>query len=123
MRHALRCGTQRDGAAKYAGISRSTFYLWLAQGEAEDEGPHRAFLDMVHEAEGTREVKTARKLREAVEKGERWAVEFMLERRCGWSAKTTVTHEDGDLKLDANGATDLDIARSVVAALESRKVA
>lgn len=120
VRHALRCGATREGAAKYARISRRTFYAWLAQGEAGDE-PYEAFLHMVLEVEGTKEIRAARQLKLAVDKGERWAVEFMLSRRCGWTDKTTITHEDGGFKLDADGATDLDIAKSVVAAIESRR--
>lgn len=122
VRHALRCGATRDGAAKYAMISRTTFYSWLALGESGEE-PHASFLDMVRETEGTKEIRAARKLRDAVEAGERWAIEFMLSRRCGWTDKTTVSVEDAGLTLGAEDATDLDVARSVVAALESRKVA
>jgi transposase len=119
VRHALRCGATRDGAAKYAKISRATFYEWLARGETGEE-PHAAFLDMVWETEGTKEIRAARQLRLACEKGERWAVEFMLSRRCGWTDKTSVTVEDATTKLDAEDATELDIARAVVSALESR---
>jgi len=120
VRHALRSGATREGAAKFARISRRTFYGWLAQGEADGEGPYADFLHMVLLAEGTKEIRAARELSKLVKAGDKQAIFFMLERRCGWSAKSTVTHEDGDAKLSADDATDIEIVRATLAALESR---
>ena len=48
---ALRRGLYRKDAAKWAGISRTTFCSWLSLGKAQKRGKFREFLDMVLDAE------------------------------------------------------------------------
>ena len=79
---AIRSGNYAEPSSRSAGISLSTFYRWLARGEAEEQGPYRDFLEAVREAEATAEIAAVAVLRDAMTTDWRAAVSF-LERRYG----------------------------------------
>lgn len=121
---AVKAGATRAGAAKAAKIGRSTLQSWLQKGR-DGEEPYVSFLDRIREAEGDLEKKLvgwALKMAESAEHEPTRAkmIEMLLNVRCGW-AKGDAKPKDApanDVPRDA--AADLDVARSVVAALESR---
>lgn len=118
---AIKKGVSLAAAAKSAGVGASTLHLWLAKGR-DGESPYSEFLEQVDRADGVAHTWAASKLRELVEAGHPGATMYLLERRWpeDWGKRDSVTHEHRDAKPE-DGAGDLDVARSVVAALESRK--
>lgn len=117
---AIKAGASRTGAAKCARVHRATLMDWLARGR-DGEQPYADFLDRVREAEGGVEERITTALLEAIEKGHVGAMCFWLERRRPdeWGKRDVVTHTHQGAEAGSD-AQDLDVARSVVAALESR---
>lgn len=117
---AIRAGVSLSGAAKSAGIGERTLFDWLSRGRA-GEVPFEQFSQRVREAEGHAETFVVSKLFEQIEDGNVGATCFWLERRRPeeWGKRDVVTHVDRPDTADIGG--DLEVARSVVAALESRK--
>lgn len=122
IRNALEGGLSRRAAADAAGIGYSTFKGWLALGR-EGEQPYADLLAHVHEAEAEAEQFVVNKLFEAIKSGHVGAMCFFLERRRfeAWGKQEAATAEPSDVR-PGEASTDLALAQSVVAALESRKV-
>jgi len=120
---AVQAGASREGAAKCVGIDRSTLTEWLKRGREAVEGDdlYVRFVAKIREAEGAGEVEAVGHLRAQSFEGKTAATVKWLARLNPevWSDKATITH---DIRDDAgtNDVNDLDFARSVVAALESR---
>ena len=116
---AIAAGASRTGAAKSARVARASLFDWLARGR-DGEQPYADFLDRVREAEGTVETLVATALQTAIANGHVGAMCFWLERRRHeeWGKRDVLTHVDRPEREVAG--VDLDIARSVVAALESK---
>lgn len=119
---AIAKGVSRIGAAKAAGVGRSTLFEWLQRGR-DGEQPFADFADRVRKADGKAEGVVVSKLLEAIENGHVGAMCFWLERRRHeeWGKRDVVTHEHPNGAAAPGGEGDLEIARSVVAALESKK--
>lgn len=120
---AIAEGCTRAGAAKAAGVSRTSVQEWLARGR-DGEPEYADFADKVRAAEGKIENRVVSALLQAVEGGHVGAMMFWLERRRheDWGKRDQVTHV-GDARGVKQEGDDLEIARSVVAALESKKSA
>lgn len=118
---AIKAGLSREGAAKSAGIGKSTLMEWLQRGR-EGEAPYADLADRVREADGEIEHTVVSALLREVSKGHVGAMCFWLERRrhAEWGKRDSVTHEHVDGRA-TDPAQDLDVARSVVAAIESRR--
>jgi hypothetical protein len=118
---ALRAGSSRTAAAHGARVGYSTLKGWLADGRDGVE-PFATFLAAVLEAEAGAENAVVTAIQKAIEGGHVGAMCFWLERRRHeeWGKRDVVSHEHHDAQ-PVDGA-DLDVAKSVVAALESRKV-
>lgn len=130
---AIRAGAYAEVAATYAGVSRSTYFLWMAKGrkDAEDreagdfpsideshghewteEGGrcwcghtrYSDFLDRIKEAEASAEIHAVGKVRSAFETDWKAAMTY-LERRypSRWRRRTTV-----DVGMENEGGVDLD---------------
>lgn len=94
---------------------------WLARGR-DGEAPYADFLDRVKRAEAEAEEVMVACVRTAGMEPKHWqAAAWWLERArpSDW-AKREPTREDEASRAES-GDLDLDVARSVVAALESRK--
>lgn len=117
---SLENGVSRTGAAHAARVGYSTLKGWLADGREGIE-PYATFLAAVLEAEAKAERTVVERLFEATKKGNVGAMCFWLERRRHeeWGKHDTVTHEHRE--SSETGLSDLEVARSVVSALESRK--
>lgn len=120
---ALRAGVSRTAAAHGARVGYSTLKGWLADGRDGVE-PFSTFLADVHEAEAGAERLVGNAMFKSACEGHVGAQSFWLERRrnADWGKRDVVTHEAGD-GVEQTDASDLETARSVLAALESRKVA
>lgn len=94
---------------------------WLARGR-DGEQPYADFLDRVREAEGKAEAEMVACIRTAALDPKYWqAAAWWLERLrpTDW-AKREPTREEETQRAET-ATPDLDVARSVVAALESRR--
>jgi transposase len=118
---AVADGLSRTAAAAKGGVSRATFLDWLARGR-DGEAPYADFLDRVKVAEAKAEEVMVSAIRTAGLEPSKWqAAAWWLERArpADW-AKREPTQEQEQQRAET-GAADLDVAKSVVAALESRK--
>lgn len=120
---AVKAGASRTGAAKSARVGTSTLFSWLAKGR-EGEQPYADFLERIREAEGALEKKlVGYALSIAADSNHKDAakmIEMLLNVRCGWG-KEQSKGKDAPAEVARDPALDLDVARSVVAALESRR--
>jgi hypothetical protein len=93
---ALRVGNYVETAAQYAGISKETYYNWLAYGEA-GKPPFKDFLDKVAEAHAHAEIASLTRIQKAAEDGNWFAAAWILERRFPerWARKDHLIHEGG----------------------------
>jgi hypothetical protein len=119
---AIRRGLSRTAAAAAAGVSKRALMDWLARGR-DGEAHYEHFLHRVQEAEGKAEEEMVACIRTAALDPRYWqAAGWWLERArpADW-AKREPTKGDEEQRAESEGAADLEVARSVVAALESRK--
>lgn len=120
--NAVSEGLPRDTAARLARIAPSTLFDWLARGR-DGESRFAEFAERVKEAEAQAEQKLIAVIREAAPK--QWqAAAWLLERRrpeaYAITNKREFVHEDDAAKSE-QADDDLDVARSVLAALESKR--
>lgn len=118
---AVAMGLPRDTAAKLARISPATLYSWLAKGRAGEPG-FTEFFERVKEAEARGEAELVNVIREAAPR--QWqAAAWLLERRRpeAYARRDNAAMPDED-RVEEQSTDDLEVARSVVAALESRRV-
>ena len=118
---AVRSGASREGAARCARVGRSTLQDWIRRGK-EGEAPFSDFLDKIRQAEGEGEVAVVAHLLEQSAMGKTEASKVLLRRYNAeaWADKAPVVEQSATSNGRRDDALDLDIARSVVAALESR---
>jgi len=108
------------GACKSAGVGRSTLYEWLQRGRAGEE-PYAKFAVRIREADGRVQTEVERALYEAATGGHVGAQSFWLERQYPRDWGKREAGQQAEPANDGKGADDLETARAVVAALESRK--
>lgn len=95
---ALRQGQPYIVAADVAGIGRSTFHRYMAQGELDAEAnrdtPFREFRDAVQKAESEAQVVLVSRIQAAATAGNWQAAAWMLERRHPdeWGRRDRVDH-------------------------------
>lgn len=118
---AVTAGASREGAARCAGITRRCLQEWIARGRDGDE-PYVHFVHRIEEAEGDLEVEIVEHLKAQSRDGKTPATMALLSRLnpAVWAAKSAVTVEQVESGT-IQSESDLEIARSVVAAIESRK--
>lgn len=114
---AIRSGNYAEVAAKYAGVSRATFYAWLERGERETEGPYLDFLDAIKAAESAAEVEAVAQVRlasrESWQAGMTW-LERKFPDRWGRHDRYEITHKQPDVRT----LTDEEL--EAIASLESK---
>ena len=120
---AVKAGATRDGAAKVAGIGRSTLQSWLQRGRDGDE-PYAGFLDKIRKAEGDLEKRLVTLALALAEHAENEAVrakmiDMLLNVRCGWGKTREAT------SADAAGASeqiaDVEFFETLLSAAKSRR--
>lgn len=78
----IRAGATVDVAAQAAGVSRSSIYSWLAQGETARAGsPARDLRDRIERARAESETVLVARIGQAASKGSWQAAAWLLERR------------------------------------------
>lgn len=104
--NAIKAGNYSEIAARYAGISSTTFYKWMALGEGNDaKDPYKEFREAVENARATAEVRNIGLIQQAANNGTWQAAAWFLERtapnRWGRRSALEVTGaEGGPVKLD-----------------------
>jgi hypothetical protein len=79
----VRVGNYLDTAARYCGVSKVTFYLWMKKGHAQERGLYRDFLNALEEAQAAADVRDHALIAKASEKDWRAAVEHLRLRNPG----------------------------------------
>lgn len=103
---AIRAGNYSEIAARYAGISSTTFYKWMALGEGDNaKDPYKEFREAVENARATAEVRNIGLIQQAANNGTWQAAAWFLERtapaRWGRRSALEVTGaEGGPVKVD-----------------------
>ena len=103
---AIQLGMYQEQAALLAGISTSTFYIWMQQGRQPDNPPYTEFMDAVEKARAEAEARKLRAIHIAADTGTWQAAAWWLERsfpkRWGRKIEHTVITRDELLEaLDA----------------------
>ena len=120
---ALKAGMGRKAAAGASGIGWSTLKVWLAAGR-RGEAPYAAFLAKVEEAEGKAEREVVDALMTAIKAGKVDAIKLWLTSRRPqeWAQREGVANDSDDDADNASIDADESFTRSVLAAIQSRKV-
>ena len=82
---AIKLGSTYALACQYAGISRATFFRWMAAGRQNHSPAKREFPDAVKEAEGGHALQTLATIHRAAKDGDWKAGAWLLERRHGYT--------------------------------------
>jgi hypothetical protein len=118
---AAAAGVSRRGAAEAAHVDVSTLTRWLQSGR-EGEEPYCGFRTRLLAAEAKAERRVVDALMVKVDEGNVPAMTLWLQqRRMDEWGKREMPANDAPAASEAGEAPDLEVARSVVAALESRK--
>lgn len=119
---AVRDGAYAEQAAAAAGIDRSTFFRWLAQGRDATSGKFREFSIAIATAEAAAELDAAKTLKTAFDGGDWRAAITYLERKFPERWGKRERHElsgpaggpiqvDASLKVDLSKLSDEDLER------------
>ncbi|MGL4444246.1 MAG: hypothetical protein ACRCU1_11510 [Alsobacter sp.] len=95
---------------------------WLARGRDGEHG-YAEFLDRVKGAEADIELEMVSRIKAASFDSWQAAAWFLERTRPHDYAKREPTAEESDARAESDGASDLDLAESIVAALKSRRTA
>lgn len=111
---ALRAGNYQETAARFAGISKPTFYRWMERGEseAEEDQKYRDFRDAVEKAKAVGEVLDLKVINDAAQDGSWQAAAWKLERKFphkwGRMVRAEVSGVDGQaIKVEVDAKTEL----------------
>lgn len=132
---ALNAGNYQDTAARYAGITRATFYNWLERGRIEreriesGEKPSKSeaiyveFIEAIEQARANAEVRAVALIQKAATEGNWRAAQFFLERshpqRWGALNRTEISGPQGGPIETMIDAETLD--EKLTALLDKRK--
>ena len=78
---AIRAGNYLETAAAFAGIDKTTMYLWMRKGRAANRGKHREFVDAVEKAMADAEARDVALIGKAAADGTWQAAAWRLERK------------------------------------------
>ncbi len=92
---AIAMGMTFELAAQYAGISKTTFFRWMRQGEESEEGsPFRHFWHSVKKAESKGALNALATINRAATDGSWQAAAWLLERRHKYRREAPVEEMD-----------------------------
>lgn len=117
---ALAAGVSRRAAANGAGVSLTAFKNWLAWGR-DGEKPYVDFVARVEAAEAKAEREMVDCIFLAAKEGKHDAAKFWLTSRRASDYAAKVATESEESASEEQAADDIEVTRSVLAALESRK--
>lgn len=103
---AIRSGATIEIAAKCGGISRSTLYTWLAQGERDRKPGYVDFARKFREAESLGALDALTTIHSSITQGDVKSAMWLLSRRHGY--KPDVTHETIEIKKTKKNKKPLD---------------
>lgn len=109
---AIKLGNYQETAAKYAGISESTFYGWLERGKQEPGSIYSEFLEAVEKAKADSEVRDVALIQKAATDGSWQAAAWKLERKFphkwGRMVRAEVSGPEGQpIKVEVDAKTEL----------------
>jgi transposase len=78
---AIMAGNYQDTAARYAGVTATTFYNWMTRGREEGTGIYFEFVEAVEKAKAAAEVKDVALIDRAAQDGSWQAAAWKLERK------------------------------------------
>ena len=99
----LRAGNSRECASRSAGISKSTFYLWMTKGRDSKRGAYSDFVDAIEKAEQEAEAFHVANIARAASNGTWQASAWWLERvkHERYGRRQAMTHSKTPTKLTA----------------------
>lgn len=112
---AAALGLKRDLIGPYIGVSRRSFYEWMARGRSEPQSIYGAFLHAVERGECKGAAMLLDKVATAA--AEDWrAAQFLLKTRHGYSEKT---EQEVTIKGGADAASEVAEIEAEIARLRS----
>lgn len=92
--NAIRAGAYMETAAAAAGVNKETLYAWLKRGNVEPDSIYSAFVEAVHEAQASAELRDVLTLSKAAADGDWRAAAWRLERKFPkrWGLTTKTEH-------------------------------
>lgn len=126
---AIRAGNYREPACVYAGISISTFYLWLEKGREQKSGQYMEFMEEVTRAEAEAEVRMVAQWQAHIPRDWRAARDFLARRnpkrwapkeRLDLSHTGEMTHSHSSNSVTEQLLTDTEFLSAIQAAASSR---
>jgi len=103
---AIRSGATIEIAAKSGGISKSTLYTWLAQGEKDRKPDYLKFAKRFREAECQGALDALTTIHSSITQGDVKSAMWLLSRRHGYKPDTT--HETIEIKSQNKNSKPLD---------------
>jgi|LakMenEpi03Aug12_release.lakeMendotaPanAssembly.Ray.scaffolds.fasta_scaffold360217_2 transposase len=106
--NAIAAGSYSEIAARYAGVSSTTFYKWMALGDGDNaESPYREFREAVENARATSEVRNIGLIQQAANNGTWQAAAWYLERTspARWGRRSALEvsgTEGGAIRIDVS---------------------
>jgi len=109
---AIKMGNYQETAAAYAGISQSTFYLWMERGRDEPDSIYSEFMEAVEKAKAQSEVRGVSLIEKAATDGSCQAAAWKLERKFpqkwGRVTRTEITGAEGKpISVEVDAKTEL----------------
>lgn len=119
--NAIRAGAYMETAAAAAGVNKETLYAWLKRGNVEPESIFGAFVEAVHEAQASAELRDVLTLSKAAADGDwraaAWRLERKFPKRWGLTTKTELSGPNGGpvvtSSVDVTKLTDEQLAAIV----------
>ena len=114
----LRSGNSRDCAMLAAGVSRTSFYRWMARGREAKSGVYRDFWDSIEKAESEAEAFHVANIAMAAKQGTWQASAWWLERVRSerYGKKQSIAHSKAPTRLSNEEAQALQETSAITAA-------
>lgn len=103
--NAVKIGLTRELAAKYVGISDTTWYKWVRLG-AQGHEKYVAFSEAVNAAEGEGAMRLMKRIEKAAKDGHWQAAAWIMERRHGY-------RKDGHLQIEHSGQVQINAVAQI----------
>jgi hypothetical protein len=103
--NALRAGNHAKVAAEFGGVSETTFFRWMQEGEAATSGAKREFWEAIKKAEADAEVQRVARIAKAGQDGVWQADAWWLERKFPerWGRQIQDVNHGGTVTVKVKG--------------------